>query len=579
MNVCPHVYPENFGEDPGLENKDLSIQNQILRRFDDHLSIKSPLQMWRKAVDLEFDKDDHSIPDEEDLMDPVTRPDYLKKADYQDAKSVIEKRRLASIINEMSEDPFFESKMEEYFSSCHQMTVQNQYQKQWGQLERPEEILNRKNSPLVKNELLDFLMRYSDIRMQTRDHFYSSYAGSDIKHKQNLQIKKEEFGNHLSADDYNEDGGNEKDNMFKTIMKLKDFENKFYNSNKDKLTKLNMKYTKHLTQSPGIDILDLENRLNRLRDKQEYSGMHKIYKNNDFYNTTIPYALPELDIRRSPEEWVMEKIDHFLDEIMNIRLSLERYLTRDELQKFDIELKQLLTKENIRDALLKQLDQELTTAEVLKKNYIKKQDEEEQTFIELSSWDNLQDNIKKKVKNPDALKRLYAYDSVRSAMTKLSEKKESPEKQEEHLLTMDMLVEEAMGADYDYLLWQHKKNEFTKTGNIEYVEQEGFRSKRYVGNEFYAKYYGKTVFESATKHDVYPKMGLTKFGVKGILAQPHVSDDHKNYNKHLSSDTMQTSKVFKNLIDGLGNSNPEHQMSKSLGWYFKKVNEELKHNR
>jgi hypothetical protein len=286
--------------------------------------------------------------------------------------------------------------------------------------------------------------------------------------------------------------------------------------------------------------------------------------------------LPLLDIRRPAEEWVLEKIDRFLDEIMNTRLSLERYLTRDELQSFDLELKRLLTRENIRDAVLKQLDQELTTAEILKKNYVKNQDEMTQTMEEIGNWDNLQSSIQKKIKNPDALKRLYAYDSVRSMQTKIQEKKEADWKHEEHLYTMEMLMEEAMGADYDYLLWQHQKDDYKKTGSNEYMNKEGYRSKRYINNEFYAKYYGKTFFEETQKFDVYPQMGTTKFGTKGILAEPHVSDEFKMYQKYHSSDPMQNSKIFENVMGGLGNLNQENQMSKSLGWYFKKINEEFK---
>ena len=140
----------------------------------------------------------------------------------------------------------------------------------------------------------------------------------------------------------------------------------------------------------------------------------------------------------------------FLDEIMNTRLNLERYMSKNELQKFDIELKQLLTRDNLKDAVLKHLDQELITANILKKNYVKPQDYEDQEDFEKSKFDDYTKAINKRIKNPEALKKFYAYDSVRTNMTKTQLKLETFENYEKHIMTMDMLVEEAMGADYNY---------------------------------------------------------------------------------------------------------------------------------
>jgi hypothetical protein len=571
VKVCPHVYPEDFGEDPGLKNPEWSIQNQILRRFEDHVSVQSAEQMWRKGVELEFNADDREIPDEDELRDPVRRPDYLKKADYDDAKEVVQKRRLEEIFNDMQEDPFFDSKLKEFFSSCHQMEVQNQYQKHYQHLEKPEEILDRETSGIVKNELMDFLMRYSDIRMQTRDQFYSSYAGSTVKQKQMFQREKSLLFNSANPENYLPHvEENTKQNIMQTAKRIKDFETRFFDSTKHKQVPFVAPKTKYSTSAPVNDIVDLELRLNRLRDKENFSGMHRMYQHMDRHTTDIPFHLDQMDIRQDPQEWVFETIRNFLNEIMSLRLSLEKYMTKTELLKFDMELERVLTRRNLQDAVLKALDQELTTANVLRKAYVKDPDFDEQVVIEASHFDDLQKNFESKVKNQDALHRLYAYDAV------MSKKRMTDDELEENHFTMEMLMEEAMGADYNYLLWQKEKNDYQKNGSDSYMEKEGFRSKRYINNEFMARYYGKTYFEECNAFDVYHDMGISSHGMHGLQVKPRVSKEFQNYVTEKSMKPPLKSNVIDSAIESLGVSDHAHSVSKSLGWYFQKMNQELK---
>ena len=251
-------------------------------------------------------------------------------------------------------------------------------------------------------------------------------------------------------------------------------------------------------------------------------------------------------------------------------------MSKIELQKFDIELKRLLTRENLRDAVLKHLDQELTTADILKKNYVKPQDYDEQWDYELTKFNDYQKAISKRVKNPDSMKKFYAYEAVRSNMTKTELKFEDPESRENHNFTMDMMVEEAMGADYDYLLWQKDKNKYQKDGSNDYMDKEGFRANRYLNNEFVARHYGKTVFEYTNSHDVYHNMGTTKLGSRGLQVVPDVSQEFDIYKDFYSSEPLQHEKIFRDTIGQFGTSNDEFAVSKSLGWYFKKLNDHLK---
>ena len=578
VKVCPHVYPADFGSDPGRLNPEWSIQNQILRRFGDHVDEQSPVQVWKKAVDWEFTEEDRGIPDEEEIRDPVTRPSHLKKADYENAKETLEKRRLQDLINEMQTDPFFESKLKEYFSSCHQMEVQNQYQQHYQHLEKPEEILDRKTSNVVKNELMDFLVRYSDIRMQTRDQFYSSYAGREVREMQMAQQEKELLFNSVDQEKYLDKPRESVDSsVAESFQKIKDYEMRFFESTKHKQLAFASPLKREVTPAPVKDIVDMEVRLNRLRDKDIFSGMHEIYQNLNEHSTTIPFSLPALDIRQDPEDWVFQKIRGFIREVMSLRLSLERFMTKAELIKFDSELSRLLTRRNLQDVLFGQLDQEVTPANVLRKRYVKEVDVQQQMNFEAGQFEDLQKSFEKKVRNPDAMKRLYAYDSMMSKRIENQKPSEKMSNQEveEHSYTMEMLMEEAMGADYNYLLWQNEKHDYLNADTDKYMEKEGCRAGRFINNEFNARYFGKTYFEECNAFDVYPDMGSSGAGLKGIRPRLNVPKEFENYSQRNTNAPVNKGDVIFSTIKALGPSDHEHTVSKSLGWYFQKMNEEI----
>lgn len=577
VRVCPHVYPESFGADPGREDPAASIQSQILRRFEDHVARESPVRTWRRSVELEFAPDAPALFDEDALRDPRRRPDHLNKADYDDAVEAQNRGRAAQVFNAMRSDAFFEAKAQEYFSTAHRARVRNAYQRSFGFLERPQEALDRATSPLVRNELVDFLLRYSDIRMQTRARLYSSYAGRDLVERQAAQERRSELVHSpLAAEHLDDRAPEDKAGFFLAVQRVRDFERRFVEASRPGTGALEPELPKSVTPSVCGDLVDLEARLNRLRDKAEFAGMHGIYREHTRDSTAIPFALPQLDVRCGADEWVAAQVEAFLDEAMRTRLDLERYLGADELRKFDAELRRLLTRGHLREAVLGRLDQELTAAELLRRNYVKRQDVAAQTSVEAARWDDTSSATRKSLKNPEALKLLYAHDSQRAKRSQLDLRK-NPVEHSEHLDTVDMLTEEAAGANYDFLLWQRKKRDFLRSGAgaAEYMEREGFRSRRFLGNEFMARHFGKTVFPEHNQHDVYAHMGLSVEGSDGLFAEPHVSQDSLDLQKLHSASPDQDIQVLHSAVAGLGGPGRENQASKRLGWYFGKVNREM----
>ena len=573
IEKCPDIYLKSYGTDPGVKEPELSIKNQILRRFDDQVGRKNPLDFWRSAVELEFGSDDNRIPIEEDLMNRKNRPDYLKKREFMDAKEVLERQRVEDMFNEMQQDPAFEGKLKEYFSSVHKLSVKNQYERHYDFLGKKEEILDRKNSPLVKNELVDFLYKYSDLKMKMDRDYYSSYAHVDDKKTIHLEQTKHNLLNTPTPFESYTDMPEPdfKVSALERIAKIKDFETKFLKSLETANPPLNDGYKRSVTPAVHGDILNLEFRMNRLKDKGEFGGLHEDYYKNSYESTKVPGEFEMLDARKTAKRWVIEKISDFTDRVMETRIGLEKYLTQEELEKFDYDLKKVMTRDNMRSAALEELQKEISLANVIRRNFIKEEDFVDQIDYEITRWEDYTTQFQKRVKNKDAMERLYAYDSLATLKRTSSVAHKSREYLQREKYTYMMLVEEAMGKDYDYLLHQNLRFDNDTT---EYMNKEGFRSGRYVNNEFVARHYGKTFFEDTVKNNTYHNSTTTAEGIDAVLAEPLIDSGFDKYKQYHNKNTIPKKQtVFSNIFEGLAETDDTNMTSKSMSWYFKTIND------
>lgn len=574
---CPDIYLNTYGEDPGHQDPKMSIKNQILRRFDDQVSVKPVLDIWKKPVEMQFSPDKKEYIYDEDLLDSSKRPDYLKKDDYDDAKESLERQRIKDIFNEMQDDPFFESKLKEYFSDCHNLEVKNVYEKNFKFLNKTEEILDRRNSPLVKNELVDFLMKYSDLKSKMEKDYYSAYAGSSAKIDIALQKQKEKLFIEKSTID-GELELEENISIYQKLQKIKDFDEKFLKQIKKENNFEDYIYKKSLTSGIGYDINKLEFIMNKIKDRGQFGGFHADYYKLDEKNTEIPFAFEEFDFRKNGRSWMTEKVHLFMHKIMNIRFNLEKYMSKEEMERFDYDLKGVLTRENISNAVLNELDQEISAADILRKNYLKfnKLDVDSQFEIEITKWDNMQKHIEKSVKDKTSLHRVMALDSIAALKREKGLKHKKWKNHEKEMNAMLHSVEEAVGQDFNYLSYLHlKKNEIHSEDNS-FSEKDGYKSGRYINNETTALYYDKTIFREANEKNTYSNSGTTQYGMKGILPNlkldKHIGKLDDIFEKTINYPEKSN---FRSIAKGLSNLDHTHNVSKSLGWYFDTINEKI----
>jgi len=75
-------------------------------------------------------------------------------------------------------------------------------------------------------------------------------------------------------------------------------------------------------------------------------------------NNTWPERLPKFDIRRTPKEWVEEKLLGVVTDIFEARGKVEKELSRSELVAYDKEISPLFSKDKMIMRLLHELDRE-----------------------------------------------------------------------------------------------------------------------------------------------------------------------------------------------------------------------------
>lgn len=111
----------------------------------------------------------------------------------------------------------------------------------------------------------------------------------------------------------------------------------------------------------------------------------------------IPKFFEEFDSRKPVALWFNEKLDHILKTIFDFRLECEKNFTRAELIAFDRELVKVLGSNELYLMLETELKNDLACLNWIKKQVAAHKDKAER---ENSS------NIRAKIKNPDALRKL-----------------------------------------------------------------------------------------------------------------------------------------------------------------------------
>ena len=575
LKLRPELYPSKYGTDPGINDQRLSIKRQILRRFDDQVSQRSVLDLWKKPVDVDFEAAgplDNS--DLEQLWDFNKRPENLKKQDYQDARETIERNRLENMFSEMQEDPSFDQKLKDYFAQKHRLKVQNYYEHSMKQVLKQGEPLDRFSDGFVQNELMDFLMKYSDLKLGEESNVYFGLAANQAN-SQDAISRFEEKTKMLQGE---LDKIGQAKNLKENYQKLINFERRFEELKQEAHALKNIDTENQIesTNSPLHDIKDLETRMNDLKDGGELGGFHQIYYDFNEYSTRIPFAMEWLDIRYDAREWVSRRIEEHVDRVIQGRMSVEKYSSAEELRKIDEDIHKGLDIVNIRRAVFRALEQELAIANEIQRNYLKDKDFGRQMHIDSSKNNDLQKVFDRQVQESPAKDRLAAFEQIMSTASEKYLVKLKKDKLDEMHYTFEFLLDEAMGKDYSYLLHQGLKDRPIRHGHDQYMEKEGFRSNRQVNNHFTARMLNKTVFEESSSSTHYRGAGDTSLGQDGLLSPLVFDNNHFKFEQYMQLDEPNSDRsVLKGYTQAFADADTQNSVSKSLGWYFKTLNRKI----
>ena len=139
------------------------------------------------------------------------------------------------------------------------------------------------------------------------------------------------------------------------------------------------------------------------------NGIAETLLKYDSEHNTWPDRLPKFDIRRTPKEWVEEKLDEILKEMFEARGKVEQNMTRNELKAYDQSIQHHFNKKNMIVRLFDKIDQEYI--DLLKRRY---EVQNTKNRLEDSQFQSQKDytvqrDFKRKLKNVDAAYKLIAY--------------------------------------------------------------------------------------------------------------------------------------------------------------------------